>query len=339
MFYKIYESFKTYIKENWKFLIFLVLFLSFFSIDTNYSIFKPGGTIDISERISGKDIYESKGSFNMAYVGMVKGKLPYYLLSLVLPDWELVKNEDIIYNNEETITDTLKRDKIYYNQAIINAQLVAFNYANIKYTKENEKNYAIYVTEENNSDLIIGDEILSYDEYEFIDLTSIIEYIQTKEINEVIKIKYLRDNKEYITYATIYEEDNNKLIGLSVIKLFDINSEYNIKLESKKGESGPSGGLMLSLAIYDAITSEDITNGKTIVGTGTIDEEGIVGEIGSVKYKLAAAIKEKADIFICPKSNYDEAINYAKSKKYDIIIYGVESFEEALNSLKGQGRN
>ena len=52
----------------------------------------------------------------------------------------------------------------------------------------------------------------------------------------------------------------------------------------------------MALAMYDALTREDITKGKTIAGTGTIDANGNVGAIGGVIYKLSGAVKNNADI-------------------------------------------
>ena len=48
------------------------------------------------------------------------------------------------------------------------------------------------------------------------------------------------------------------------------------------------------LAIYKELIEEDITHGLKIVGTGTIDELGNVGEIDGVKYKILGAVKNKA---------------------------------------------
>ena len=92
---------------------------------------------------------------------------------------------------------------------------------------------------------------------------------------------------------------------------------------------------MTSLAIYNALTSEDITNGHIIVGTGTIDSDGNVGSVGGVKYKLAGAIKNKAKIFIVPNGeNYKEAIELKEKNNYDIEIVGVSTFKEAVDYLK-----
>ena len=330
---KVYDRFKVFIKENYKSIIFLILFACFCFYDTGYSIYKPGGTINASTRISGDNLYISDGSFNMAYVSMMEGKLPFYLVAKILPSWELVENNELTVSADENIDDVLKRDQLYYKEAISSAMYVAFNNANVDYDIKNNNYYIIYKTEENDSDLKIGDEIISYDDITITDVSSFIDYIKSKNENDVITIKYLRDNKEYSTTSTIYEDENNLYIGLSIINIKEIKSEYNIEIKSKDSESGPSGGLITALAIYNSLTKEDLTHGKKIVGTGTIDANGVVGKIGSVEYKLAAAVRNRADIFLCPKDNYDDAIKYAKEKKYDIIIKDIETFTDAIDYL------
>ncbi len=89
----------------------------------------------------------------------------------------------------------------------------------------------------------------------------------------------------------------------------------------------------MSLSIYNQLVEEDITGGKKIVGTGTIDIEGNVGEIGGVKYKLIGAVKNDAEIFMCPEENYEEAVSVAEDKGYDITIVSVAMFEEAIKKL------
>ncbi len=333
---KFYDKVKEYIKYNLSFLIFLILFLGAFSIETDYSIYKPGGSIDITNRINNvnKDTYKSKGSINMAYVGMVKGKLPFYLLAKILPSWELVKNEDITYSDDETIKDSLKRDHLYYEESISNAKYIAYQKSGVKFDLKKTTNYIIYVDKKCDAEIKIGDEIIKYDNISYTDLNTLKSYIQTKNIGDKLSLVIKRAGKEIQTIATIFEEENLKLIGLAAITIHDIDSKTNIKVDSKASESGPSGGLMLSLAIYDALTKEDITKGNKIVGTGTISLDGSVGGIGGVKYKLAGAVKDHADIFIVPKDNLKETLEYSKKKGYNIKIIGVSTFDETLEVLK-----
>ena len=91
---KLKNDILNYIKDNFKEIIFLIIFTCFCFYDTGYSIYKPGGIINVDERIKGDNLYKSEGSFNMAYVGFMEGKAPIYLFAKLMPNWEIVKNED-----------------------------------------------------------------------------------------------------------------------------------------------------------------------------------------------------------------------------------------------------
>ena len=83
---------------------------------------------------------------------------------------------------------------------------------------------------------------------------------------------------------------------------------------------------------------KDLTNGLTIAGTGTIEADGTIGEIGGVNYKVIGAAKGKADIFLTPKENYDECIKTVKDKKLKIKVIKVNNIEDTikkLNNYKG----
>ena len=90
---------------------------------------------------------------------------------------------------------------------------------------------------------------------------------------------------------------------------------------------------MNALAIYNALVEEDITKGKKIIGTGTIERDGTVGDIGGVKYKLLGASRKKADIFLVPEKNYDEAIQVKNDQDLDIRIISVRTLEEAIAAI------
>lgn len=339
MFNKIYEYLKKYIKENWLFLIIVAFVIAFNFYDTGYSIYKPGGTINSSDRVSGTNLNKSKGSFNMAYVGMLEGNLPFYLLAKVMPEWELVKNDDLTASSKEDINDTYTRDHLYYEEAISNATYVAFTKAKVSFKITDSKYYIIYLTDENKSKLKIGENITGYDNYKFTTLEKFIKYIQTKNVGDTINVKYEDGGEAKVTTSTVYEEKGQKYLGISVVTINKYESNYNIKIAEKTSESGPSGGFITALSIYNALTKEDLTGGKKIVGTGTIDIDGTVGEIGSVTYKLASAVKDHADIFLCPTKNYQEAIKYAKKHNYDIIIKDIATFDEAISYLERINNN
>jgi PDZ domain-containing protein len=89
------------------------------------------------------------------------------------------------------------------------------------------------------------------------------------------------------------------------------------------------------ILIENKLIKEDLTKGLTIVGTGTIDEAGNVGEISGIEYKLEGAVKAHADIFLAPLGdNYKDALKEIKKNKYKIKLVGVATFADALNYLK-----
>lgn len=96
---------------------------------------------------------------------------------------------------------------------------------------------------------------------------------------------------------------------------------------------------MTALSIYNMLTEEDLTKGHTIVGTGTIELDGTVGSIGGVKYKLAGAVKKKAEIFLVPAGeNYEEALELQKKEQYDIQIIPIGHIDDALEYLENLGK-
>ena len=79
MFTKIYEKSKDFIKENYKSLIVLVIIFMVFTIELPYSIYTPGGAVNLNDRVNVENKEEVKGSFNMAYVSMVKGSIAFII--------------------------------------------------------------------------------------------------------------------------------------------------------------------------------------------------------------------------------------------------------------------
>ena len=83
MFAKIYEKIKEFIKENYKELIVLLVIVLLFTVELPFKIYTPGGAVNLNDRITVEDGYEVEGSFNMAYVSMVRGSIPFYLFLML----------------------------------------------------------------------------------------------------------------------------------------------------------------------------------------------------------------------------------------------------------------
>lgn len=332
---KIYDKTKQIIKENYKYILFLILLLMVLNYPLDYSIMVSGGTIDINDRIQIESSDFSKGSFNLAYVTELRGTLPSVALSYIIPDWTRVPLQDYQASSKESAEDITTRAKIYLEYSKQAAIKVAYETANKNFKISDNKFYIVYKSEQTEGDIQIGDILLEADEKKILQLEEFKNIIDSKNVGDYINLTIFRNNKQKQVSVKIKEIDGEKIAGISILNLYDYETFPTVALKFNDNESGSSGGLMLSLAIYDKLTEGDLTKGLKIVGTGTIDFYGNVGQIDGVKYKLKGAVKAGADIFLAPTGeNYEECMKLKKEKKYDIKIIEVNNFDDAIQKLK-----
>ena len=332
---KIYEKMKKFIKDNYKDIIILFIVILIAICPLPYYIYTSGGTININDRVIIDNSYKSEGSLNLAYVSQIRATIPSFLVSYVIPNWEREKIDNYKASSKESDKDIEVRDKLYLEESNLNALKVAYNAAGKTLDIKNNKYHIVYVDDKVEEDIKVGDVILKADGSDIVDLKDYKALVDSKDYGDTIKLELLRNNKELTVDVKVRKIDDRKLTGISLVNIYEYTADPSIKFKFDKNESGSSGGLMLALSIYDKLTPDDLTKGKKIVGTGTIDSDGKVGEIGGVKYKLMGAVKAKASVFLAPKGeNYNECIKLQKEKNYKIKILEIDTFEDALNKLK-----
>lgn len=331
---KFFNDIVEFIKEEYKFIIFLLLSVILFLFPVNYYIIVGGDISNIDDRVIISDSYNSKGSFNISYVSELKGRLGPYLLSYIIPGWESESANDYKYVDEETIQDIEFRNRLDLVSTNGNAIKWAYKLANKEYRVIDTKVYVISVSDEYESNLKIGDRIVKFDDNEMKDVDSARKYLGEISKNK-IKVTVIRKNKEIDIDTNVYTKDGKKIIGVYLQEVSEYETDPKVEVKFKSKESGPSAGLITTLSIYDKLTKGDLTKGLKIAGTGTIEVDGAIGEIGGVKYKLAGAVKNKADVFLVPNGdNYEECVKLKKNNKYKIKIIGVSTIEDAIEKLE-----
>ena len=155
---KLYVQTKTFIKENIKFLLILIVAFFVLTFELPYYIDTPGGLIDVSERLEVEDGYGINGSLNLAYISEFRATIPTLIVAYFNGDWEIIKKDDVVADNE-TIEENNYRNKILLEEANQNAIIVAFDKAGLDYEVTNRKVNIIYIYEEADTDLKIGDVI------------------------------------------------------------------------------------------------------------------------------------------------------------------------------------
>ena len=326
---KLFKTAKEYIKQYYKIIIVYIVILTLFLVKFPYYISAPGGLINTNDKIKTQDNFKFKGSLNMAYVSEIHATIPTLIFSVFNKDWD-VEKETEVKNDNETIEEKNYRNKMLLEEANDISLLVAYKHSDIDYSITNNKVYVTYIDEMAETNLKIGDQIIKVDNKEIKDKNSLFEYISTKNINDKITLEVIDINGDKkIRKAKLINVLDTPKVGAVITETFDINSDKQITFSS--------GGLMMTLTIYGHLNQIDLTNGKTVVGTGTIDINGNVGEISGIKYKLIGAVNKNANVFLVPKGdNYKEAKKIKNERGYKIDLVPVATFEEALNYLKSR---
>lgn len=335
MFNKFYESFKQFILTNYLTLLFYLVFIATLTFQLPYYIYTGGGCIQTDRRVEIENAYDTKGSFYFAYVSELPATIPTYLLAKILPNWEIESIRNIQISEDETEEELRIRDRLYLEEANTAAIFNAYEKASKKIQIHQKNLHVLYIQDRTMTDLQIGDIIQSVDGKKIENLEDIKKIVASHKVSDSLSLEIMRGRKKITCFAKIFEVNQIKMIGVSTAETYDYHLDPKLTLKFKSSESGPSGGLMLALTIYNQLVEEDITGGRKIVGTGTIDLDGNVGEIGGVTYKLQGAVKNNAEIFLVPNGdNYNDAMKYKEEHHLDIEIIGVDTFEEAIFKLQ-----
>jgi PDZ domain-containing protein len=145
-----------------------------------------------------------------------------------------------------------------------------------------------------------------------------------------VTIGYTRLGKPGTTTVTTKAATDRKgsLLGILVVQAPSAPFDVDIHVADV---GGPSAGLMLTLGILDLVGDTDLTGGKVVAGTGTIDADGKVGPIGGIQLKMVAAHDIGAKMFLTPADNCSEA---QRAPQPGLTLAKVASLDDALTALQ-----
>jgi Lon-like protease len=151
------------------------------------------------------------------------------------------------------------------------------------------------------------------------------ELIRSKKAGTTLAIGYTRAGRAGTAQITT---NNDKRIGVEIDQQQPHPFTLNIALDEI---GGPSAGLMFTLGIIDKLRAADLTGGRIIAGTGTIDDDGDVGPIGGIPQKLVGAKDAGAQLFLVPAGNCAEARRNAVP---GLPMAEVATVDDALAALR-----
>jgi PDZ domain-containing protein len=123
-------------------------------------------------------------------------------------------------------------------------------------------------------------------------------------------------------------------VGLTTRDL-RLDFPYEVDIESER-IGGPSAGLAFTLELLDVLTEGELTGGREVAATGTIELDGTVGDVGGVAQKTAAVEAAGIDLFLVPRGELADARRAAGD---DLQVEPVDTLDDALRVLARSGGN
>lgn len=299
-----------------------------------YVQLQPGVTYDtLGKDDSGKDVIEvggatvtqSAGQLRFVTIGVVKDLT---LLEAVRGWWrdeDAVVPRELIYPTDQTEEQVDQRNAEDFDRsesAAKTAALVELGYPRRVSVTSVAPDSPAY------GQLMPGDVVTTIDGVAVDSLDRLLGTLRDRPAGTTFSFGVTRAGRsETVRVPTVAGEDGVPRVGVTPEVTTQAPFTLTIPIENI---GGPSAGLMLALGIVDKIKSEDLTGGKVIAGTGTIDADGAVGAIGGVPQKLVAAQRAGATYFLTPKDNCAEAVD---NQRPGLVLVQVATLREALGAL------
>jgi len=298
-----------------------------------YVVLGPGPTVDTLGRSAGKEVIQISGFETSTSAGQLRlttvGVRPKVGLREAISGWlsdsEAVVPYEVIYPPGQTEEEVEQRNADDFAASQTTAETAALR----------ELGYPVRVqvkavTPEGpaTGTLRVGDVITSVDGEPVTAAARLTELIRAEPEGSTLTIGYTRDDQPATVRITTRAQDGGPpRIGVEIADEQPRPFELTIDLDEI---GGPSAGLMFALGIIDKIQPEDLTGGKVIAGTGTIDAAGDIGPIGGIPQKLVGARAADAVAFLVPEANCAEAVANAIP---DLPLIRVGTLPEALDAL------
>jgi len=187
-----------------------------------------------------------------------------------------------------------------------------------------------------------GDIIVAVDGKKILQPDDVSKTVRAHKVGDTVALTVRRDGKDKVVQVKAARgDDGTPVIGVIVSGRYDFPVDVNVDT-SQIG--GPSAGLAMTLSIFDKLTPGALTGGQRVAVTGTISEDGSVGEIGGISQKTGSAKAAGAQLFIVPactnkdiKSECEKELAKAEKRAGNLHVVPVATFDEALAALRANG--
>ncbi|RKN39914.1 PDZ domain-containing protein [Micromonospora endolithica] len=298
-----------------------------------YVVLGPGPTVNTLGTDAGKEVIQVSGRETSTSAGQLRlttvGVQPEVKLRAAIQAWfaddEAVVPRELVYppgESQEQIEERNAEDFKVSQTSAETAALAALGFPVQVVVK------TVVADGPASGVLRPGDVITAVDGQPLPAAARLTELIREKPAGTTFTVGYTRSGTASTARITSREQDGRPRIGVEIDQQQPHPFTLSIDLEDI---GGPSAGLMFALGIVDKLTPADLTGGKVIAGTGTIDDTGQVGPIGGIAQKLVGAKRAGATAFLVPADNCAEAVRNPQS---GLPLLRVATLDDALSALE-----
>ena len=277
-----------------------------------YVIYRPGLTIDVlgeqSEReivqVDGAESYYDDGELRMTTVTVTPPRPAEVNLLQLMTAWADRDNAvipyDSVYRPDETPEENDRQGAIQ----MVSSQDTAIAVALTELDYEVETAIEVQAVDAGSpaeGRLQVRDIVEEVDGTSITSAEQIGKAVASTEEGESVTFLVKRGDLRRRVSVTPTPVDGEQRVGISIGLGYDL--PVDVKVNIPENISGPSAGLMFSLAIYDTLTPGSLTDGEVVAGTGEIRPDGSVGPIGGIDQKIAGAARDGAELFLVPPDN------------------------------------
>ncbi|MFD8598797.1 PDZ domain-containing protein [Kitasatospora sp. NPDC059646] len=294
--------------------------------------------------ITGRETYPTTGHLNMTTVQVTGANYQPSLVSAIV-GWMrgdvLVVPHDNVYPKGQTDQEAQQQNAEEFASSEDSAKTAALKQLDIPVTTEIIVS-SVVSGGPSEGKLHAGDQIVAVDGVAITGRSQVAEQVMKHKPGETAVFTVVPHAKAGptpnpadevqvpITTAKAPDEDR-AIVGITP----GVDHVYPFKIDiGLQDVGGPSAGLMFALGIVDKLTPTDLTGGKFVAGTGTIDDDGAVGPIGGIQMKLIAARDKGAEYFFTPADNCAEAMNGTPSGLTLVKVDNLAGAVKALDSIR-----
>lgn len=309
------------------------------SLPVPYYSVAPGSALQVNHliRVPKERAFPPNGKIMLATVALRRLTAPEMVAGWLDSDVDVVPEEQILGSTPRSHFSRQNRELMDDSKQL--AAVVALRHMGVP-VPEHGSGAQVMATEEGSpahGRLRVGEVVTAVDGRPTALASHLVQSIRTHRPQDRVSLQVLDQQGNSRVEEVVVGTSRHRPGGyLGVyVRTKDQRFDFPFEVKIESGDiGGPSAGLAFTLGLVDSLTSGELTGGKKVAATGTVELDGSVGNVGGVAQKTAAVRAVGADYFLVPAGEYDEAVSRAGD---DLEVIKASNVSEALAALARLG--